>query len=105
MIPLKSGSWDILEGQIYLKINCKQTPTDENIIKTYNELSKSDLEFNYFIMQSGDQGINFMKNVQSGHVGEIDFEYDPLQPESQLKKTDKFLIIDGDKLTVGDSKV
>ena len=54
LIPLKSGSGDILEGQNYLKINCKETPTQENIIKTYNELNKSDLNFNYYIIQYGD---------------------------------------------------
>ncbi|CEN84143.1 Uncharacterised protein [[Clostridium] sordellii] len=98
LIPLKSGSGDILEGQNYLKINCKETPTQENIIKTYNELNKSDLNFNYYIIQHGDQGMHFIKNVPIGHVGEIDFDCAPLQPGSQLKETTKYLTIEGNKI-------
>lgn len=98
LIPLKSGSGDILEGQNYLKIICKETPTQENIIKTYNELNKSDLNFNYYIIQYGDQGMHFMKNVPIGHLGEIDFDCAPLQPGSQLKETTKYLTINGDKI-------
>lgn len=105
LIPLKSGSGDILEGQNYLKINCKETPTQENIIKTYNELNKSDLNFNYYIIQYGDQGMHFMKNVHIGHLGEIDFDCAPLQLGSQLKETTKYLTIEGNKIIEEDSNL
>ena len=39
-----------------------------------------------------------MKNVSIGHLGEIDFDCEPLQPGSQLKETTKYLTIDGDKI-------
>ncbi|MEW8960174.1 MULTISPECIES: hypothetical protein [Peptostreptococcaceae] len=103
LIPLKSGSGDILEGQNYLKVVSKDKPTDSDIIKTYNELSKSDLKFNYFIIQYGDQGIHFVKNAPIGNVGEIDFDCAPLQSGSQLKETKKFLTIDGDKIIEEDA--
>lgn len=105
LIPLKSGSGDILEGQNYLKVVSKDKPNDSDIIKTYNELSKSDLEFNYFIIQYGDQGIHFVKNAPIGNVGEIDFDCAPLQSGSQLKETKKFLTIDGDKIIEEDATV
>lgn len=105
LIPLKSGSGNILEGQNYLKVISKGKPSDSDIIKTYNELSKSDLEFNYFIIQYGDQGIHFVKNAPIGNVGEIDFDCAPLQSGSQLKETKKFLTIDGDKIIEEDAKV
>lgn len=105
LIPLKSGSGDFLEGQNYLKVVSKDKPSDSDIIKTYNELSKSDLEFNYFIIQYGDQGIHFVKNAPIGNVGEIDFDCAPLQSGSQLKETKKFLTIDGDKIIEEDAKV
>ena len=97
-IPLKSRSGDILEGQNYLKINYKETPTKENLIKIYNELNKSDLNFNYYIIQHGNQGMHFMKNVHIVHLGEIDFDCVPLQPGSQLKETTKYLTIEGNKI-------
>ncbi|MBS6509732.1 MAG: hypothetical protein KH369_16135 [Paraclostridium bifermentans] len=103
LIPLKSGSGNILEGQNYLKVISKGKPSDSDIIKTYNELSKSDLEFNYFIIQYGDQGIHFVKNAPIGNVGEVDFDCAPLQSGSQLKETKKFLTIDGDKIIEKDA--
>lgn len=105
LIPLKSGSGDILEGQNYLKINCKETPTQESIIKTYNELNKSDLNFNYYIIQYGDQGMHFMKNVPIGNLGEIDFDCAPLQPGSQLKETTKYLTIEGNRIIEEDANL
>lgn len=103
LIPLKSGSGDLLEGQNYLKVVSEDEPNDSDIIKTYNELSKSDLKFNYFIIQYGDQGIHFVKNAPIGNIGEIDFDCAPLQPGSQLKETKKFLTIDGDKIIEEDA--
>ncbi|SCI76315.1 Uncharacterised protein [uncultured Clostridium sp.] len=42
--------------------------------------------------------MHFMKNVHIGHLGEIDFDYVPLQPGSQLKETTKYLTIEGNKI-------
>lgn len=103
LIPLKSGHGKILEGKNYLSIESTGNPNDEDIIKTYNELSDSDLNFTYFIIKYGDQGIDFGKNSPIGRVGEIDFDCAPLQPGSRLKATKKFLTIDGDKIIEEDA--
>lgn len=105
LIPLKSGSGDFLEGQNYLKVISKNKPSDSDIIKTYNELNKSNLKFNYFMIQYGDEGVHFAKNVPIGNLGEVDFDCAPLQPGSQLKETKKFLTIDGDRIIEEDAKV
>lgn len=103
LVPLKSSHGKILEGRNYLRIESAGTPNNEDIIKTYNELSESDLNFTYFIIQYGDQGIHFVKNAPIGHAGEIDFDCAPLQPGSRLKETKKFLTIDGDKIIEEDA--
>lgn len=98
LIPLKSGSGDVVKGQNYLKIVSKDKPNDSDIIKTCNELSKNNLKFNYFIIQYGDQGIHFIKNAAIGNVGEIDLDCAPLQPGSRLKEVTKYVSIEGDKI-------
>jgi len=100
LIPLKSGSGDIIPNQNFIKIVSQKTPNENEIIEVYNYLSSSKLNFNYFIIQIGDYGINFAKNIPIGNVGKIDFDCAPLQSGSQLINTDYLISIENNSIKV-----
>lgn len=104
VIPLRNGFNEILPGEFFVKIPCAKEPTNQEIIKVYNELNSSDLNFNYFLITFGDYGIHFAKNVPIGSKGPIDNSQDSIQPGSQISSVEQYLKIENNSISVEDKK-
>lgn len=100
IIPLKNGLGEILEDKYYIKIPCDKEPSHEKIIEVYNELNSKDLNFNYFLITFGNSAIHFAKDNPIGSEGQLDNNPDSIQPGSQIEKTEKYLKIENNSITV-----
>ncbi|WP_270505584.1 hypothetical protein [Paraclostridium sordellii] len=104
VIPLRNGFKEILPGEFFIKIPCTKEPTNQEIIKVYNDLNSSDLKFNYFLITFGDYGIHFPKDVPIGSKGPLDNSPDSIQPGSQISSTEQYLKIENNSISIEDKK-